>query len=136
MRRAVIHNPSLVDADHPVAVLLFVGLLQRFHDPAGTDRVKRRDGFVGEYDFRFLGNGTGNGHPLLLAAGEAVTTAECLCFDAHHLHVFVYLLILLPVVVLEKCCDQALAGQHAAGDVVEHAHARHQVETLENDPDP
>ena len=47
-----------------------VNVMQGFHHDAGGFRIQRGDGLVGKDDFRFLHQGTGDGHALLLSTGE------------------------------------------------------------------
>jgi hypothetical protein len=87
--------------------------------------VERAGGFVGEHQLRVLGDAAGDGHPLLLAAGEFRGPLAQLVLQAH----------------FHQCVDGPLAGDLAGValvfqddlDLLLGGERREQVEALEDE---
>jgi hypothetical protein len=91
-RAAVEHDAALRHADDAVAIgaggvervqvgddgdaVAQVDVAQRVHDDLGVERVERGDRLVGEDHLGLLHQGAGNGHALLLAAGQRSSRLE------------------------------------------------------------
>ena len=65
--RVLGHQPIVGNHDHRVA--LFRQRLELAHHRLATDTVQRAGGLIGENHLAAIHQGTGNGHPLLLATG-------------------------------------------------------------------
>ncbi|OUD93131.1 hypothetical protein CMMCAS03_05605 [Clavibacter michiganensis subsp. michiganensis] len=110
--------------DHRGAV--GVDPLEHLHDPRARQRVEVARGLVGEEHGRLVDHGAGDGHALLLAAGELVREALLLALEAHH-----------GEHVRDGLLDEAarLADHlEGEGDVVEDRLVREQPEVLEHNP--
>ena len=65
--QGVIH---LVQRHHHGDAVVEVDVAQGFHHDASRFRVQRGDGFIGKNDLRFLHQGSGDSHALLLSTGQ------------------------------------------------------------------
>ncbi len=61
---------GVVGDDHHGHALLAAGVLQQLEDGLAGDVVQRAGGLVAQQQLGVLGQGPGDGHPLLLAAGQ------------------------------------------------------------------
>ena len=74
--------------DHHRDAQLAVDLAQRFQHPRRGAPVDAAGGLVGEHQRRLVGQRDGNGHPLLLAAGELAGPAAQAMRHAHQMQQF------------------------------------------------
>jgi hypothetical protein len=113
------------DEDHRHALRIQLG--EQPHDLFRGLRIERPRGFVGEDELRLVHQGAGDGHALLLAAGEFGRGVLGTLGEAH-------------------ACEARLGARMAFGrlhpgidhrqfDVLERARARQQVELLEHEAD-
>ena len=108
----------------PVSRLI---LSHHLHDLVRAGRVEVAGGFVAEDDLGPVHQGSGDGHPLLLASGKLGGTMPLPVGESH-----------LSEGALRRFAGFApplarvLSRQH---DVLERREARHQVEGLEDEPD-
>ena len=112
---------------HDDGSTLLVQLLQQVHHFLAVLRIEVTGRFVGQNQFRVGHYGTGNGHTLLLTAGELLREVLGTVADGHALHRLFDALL-------------AFAGRHAhveqrQFDVLIHVQLVNQVEALEYEAD-
>ena len=73
-----LNDAHLVGDDHHRNAQLGVQVLQKPQDGGGGGGVQGGGGLVAEEDLGVRGQGAGNGHPLLLSAGELAGIGVCL----------------------------------------------------------
>ena len=112
------------DDQHRGAQLVY--LLEQEHELQAAHGVEVAGGLVRDYHTRAVHQRSGNGHTLLLAAGELLGIALFATLEADQLEHVGYALLY----VLVGRADNA----HCKGDVVVDRHLVDEAEVLEDDP--
>lgn len=123
---------DLMQGHHHGLAVVAVDIGEDVHHLARRLRVERGDRFVGENHLGLLGQGAGDGHALLLAAGKGRGALPGEIGQADPRQRFQGLALLLGAEQPQRTAPARHATEEAEQDVVQHAEAVDQVELLED----
>ena len=105
------------------------------HDLTGGDRIQRGDRFIGQDDLRVLGEGAGQCHTLLLAAGELVGADVGLIQDADLIEGLQGLHFILPAENTQQYPPEWHIRYAGGENIFDDGGAGDQIERLEHHAD-
>ena len=80
---------GVVGVDDDAVVFVVGQILENLHNVTAVFRVQISGGLVGQDQLTAGGQGSGDGHPLLLTAGEHIgKTPELILFQPQHIYLF------------------------------------------------
>ena len=123
----LLDNAHLMGDDDHRDPQLLVQLLQKREDGIGGGGVQSGGGLIAEKHLRVRSQRPGDGHPLLLAAGELGGIGTCLFLQTHQIQQFQRLFLSLGLGYTGKL--------HGEADIFQTGPLHQQVEALEDHAD-